>query len=124
MTGQEALEQALQLLHYTDNEGQPDNQRRPDMDRMGLSAVNQAYADLWSVENQGTFVPLTLLAEGVTLSSKGLEALPLGVAMWVAVAEGDDAAQGVMAEVYAQKRGQCPTPLRQRRDVLPQGEWV
>lgn len=124
MTGQEVLEQALQLLHYTDKQGQPENQFRQDTDRQGLAAVNQVYADLWLIEKQEVFRPLVRLQEEITLSAKGCETLPLGVAMWIAQAEGDTPQQTVLAEVYSQKRSQCPSPRRRRQDVMPWGEGL
>lgn len=122
MTGQDVLEQALQLLHYTDRKGQPENQFRPDTERQGLAAVNQVYADLWFVEKPEAFRPLDRLADAVLLSDKGCEALPLGVAMWIAQAEGDAPQQAALAAAYSQKRGQCRAPLRRRQNVMPRGE--
>lgn len=123
MTGQEVLEQALQLLHYTDGDGQPESQFRADTERQGLAAVNQVYADVWFVEKQEAFTPLLRLTDPLALSDRGCrEVMPLGVAMWLAQAEGDAAQQAVLAEAYSQKRSQCGAPDRRRRDVIPWGE--
>ena len=125
MTGQEVLEQALQLLHYTDGEGQPENQFRGDTEQQGLAAVNQVYADVWFVEKGEAFTPLMRLSEPLLLSDKACrEVMPLGVAMWIAQAEGDAAEQAVLADAYSQKRSQCVSPKRRRQDVIPWGESV
>ena len=65
MTGQEALEQALRLLHYTDQDGQPESQFREDSRHQGLAAVNQVVADLWAVEQEQPLVPLDRLDDEV-----------------------------------------------------------
>lgn len=123
MTGQEALEQALRLLHYTDQDGQPESRFREDSRHQGLAAVNQVVADLWAVEQEQPFVPLDRLDDTVALSDRACrEVLPIGVAMWIAQAEGDSAQQAVLAAAYSQKRGQCGTPSRRRQDVIPWGE--
>lgn len=125
MTGQEILEQALQLLHYTDADGQPESRFQADTSRMGLAAVNQVYADLWFMERMEAFEPLSGLEETVQMSSQRLyEAMPLGVAMWIAQADGDSARQGAMADAYNQKRAQCAAPARRRADVIPWGEGL
>lgn len=123
MTGQEILEQALQLLHYTDADGQPENRFQADSGRIGLAAVNQIYADIWFVERQAPFVPLDGLQERVDLCSRSVyEVMPLGVAMWIAQAEGDSARQGMLADAYNQKRMQVAAPARRRTDVIPWGD--
>lgn len=123
MTGQEILEQALRLLHYTDADGQPENRFQADSSRIGLAAVNQIYADLWFMERQDPFVPLASLEDRVGLCGRAVyEAMPLGVAMWIAQAEGDSARQGALAAAYNQKRAQAAAPARRRADVIPWGE--
>ena len=125
MTGREALEQALRLLHYTDRDGEPESRFRTDTEHQGLAAVNQVYADLWFVERQEAFEALCSLEEPIRLSDKSSrEALPMGVAMWMAQAEGDSAQQAVLAQAYSQKRNQCRPPARRREDVMPWGEFV
>ncbi|MGI6263878.1 MAG: hypothetical protein ACOYJY_00215 [Acutalibacteraceae bacterium] len=125
MTGYEVLEQALCLLHYTDNDGHPDSRLWADTDRQGLAAVNQVYAELWYAHRRDAFTPLARLSDPLALTDQSArEAMPLGVAMWMAQGEGDAAQQAVMAQAYTQKRNRVTPPAARRQDVLPRGEWV
>lgn len=119
-TGQEILDRALQLLGYADGCGADENSPRWQalLDR-GLAAVNQAYSDLWFLENDGVFTPLTALSEQVLLSSRGAgDILPYGVAMFLAQSEGDGDNQRLYASLYNQKRASAARRPRRRQDTL------
>ena len=119
-TGQEILDRALQLLGYADGCGADEDSPRWQalLDR-GLAAVNQAYSDLWFIENDGVFTPLTALSGQVLLSSRGAgDILPYGVAMFLAQSEGDGDNQRLYASLYNQKRSAAARRPRRRQDTL------
>ena len=121
--GQDVFEQALRLLNYTDVYGQPDGERYVSLFKRSLAAVNQIYADLWHIAQVGTFVPLAAMEETVQLPQKQLQdVMPYGVAMLLAISEGDGDQQQLYADIYNRKRaasGVC----RRRQDTLFRGAW-
>ncbi len=117
-SGQDVLEQALRLLGYTDIYGQPDGQQHMELFKRGLAAVNQIYSDLWYTGKEKHFTPLTSLKEPVLLPQKQLEdVMPYGVAMLLALSEGDGDNQQLYAAIYNRKRT-AATACRRRLDVL------
>lgn len=104
-SGQDVLEQALRLLNYTDVYGQLDGQQHMELYKRGLAAVNQIYSDLWHTGNSGPFIPLFSLKEAVALSTRQVaDVMPYGVAMLLALSEGDGDNQRLYAELYNRKR--------------------
>ena len=117
-TGQDVLEQALRLLNYTDIYGQLDGQQHTELDKRGLAAVNQIYGDLWFTGRKEPFLPLTSLRETLSLSARQLhDVMPYGVAMLLALSEGDGDNQLLYAGLYNRKRAACGAAMR-RRNVL------
>ena len=117
-TGQEVLEQALRLLNYTDIYGQLDGQQHSELYKRGLAAVNQIYGDLWFTGRKEPFLPLTSLRETLSLSARQLhDVMPYGVAMLLALSEGDGDNQLLYAGLYNRKRAACGAAMR-RRNVL------
>lgn len=116
--GQDILEQALRLLNYTDIYGQLDGQQHMELYKRGLAAVNQIYCDLWYAGKTEPFLPLTSLREPVLLSARQVQdVMPFGVAMLLALSEGDSDNQQLYATLYNRKRVAAPHSHR-RRDVL------
>ena len=117
-TGQDVLEQALHLLNYTDIYGQLDGQQHTELYKRGLAAVNQIYGDLWFTGRKEPFLPLTSLRETLSLSARQLhDVMPYGVAMLLALSEGDGDNQLLYARLYNRKRAACGAAMR-RRNVL------
>ncbi len=119
MTGTETFRQALGLLNYTDIQtgGVPGGAA---LHRQALSAVNRIAADLWYVGHTVPFTPLTSLSEQVPLSGAAADlALPCGVAMLLALAEGDTDNHTVFAAEYAARRGTAVAAGTRIIDVLP-----
>ena len=104
-TGEDILQQALQLRGYAEDWDGPSAPGRDARLRRGLAAVNQAYCDLWYIEARGEFRPLTALSDRVELSARGArDILPYGTAMFLAQTEGDGDNQALYAGLYNQKR--------------------
>ena len=122
-SGQDVFERALRLLNYTDAYGQPDGELYASLFKRGKAAVNQIYADLWHVARVDDFVPLTSMEQAIQLPSKQLQdVMPYGVAMLLALSEGDGDNQQLYADIYNRKRvasGVC----RQRQDTLFRSVW-
>ena len=117
-TGPDVLEQALRLLNYTDIYGQLDGQQHTELYKRGLAAVNQIYGDLWFTGRKEPFLPLTSLRETLSLSARQLhDVMPYGVAMLLALSEGDGDNQLLYAGLYNRKRAACGAAMR-RRNVL------
>lgn len=106
MTGNEAVTIALQLLNYTDQNGQVDSANSQEFFGRARTVVNQIYADLWRLGNPpGTFVPLDDLNESLALSEDVCRnALVYGVAMLFAQSESDGDNQALYASLYNQRR--------------------
>lgn len=118
MTGTEAFRQALSLLNYTDTQtgGVPGGAA---LHRQALPAVNRIAADLWYVGHTAPFTPLISLSEEVPLDGAAAQlALPCGVAMMMALAEGDTDNHTVFAAEYTARRAAAGVGAR-IADVLP-----
>lgn len=118
MTGQEAYEQALQLLGYA---GTGDEQEAARRLTRSLAVVNQIYADLYVLEGADSpFQPLVSLPETLKLAAKtGYDVLPYGIAMLCAQNEGDGDQQALFAALYNRKRAGVPRAAAKRIDTLP-----
>ena len=102
MTGSELLNKSLQLLGYSDSNG---NSHLTQITRSrALPTINLVYAELsrnCGVEN----TPLDSLSDELKLSERVLnEIMPCGVAMYIANAEGDTNAQMFWEREYNSKR--------------------
>lgn len=117
-SGQDVLEQALRLLNYTDIYGQPDGQQHTELYKRGLAAVNQIYSDLWFTGKDTPFLPLCSLGEPLLLPARQIQdVMPYGVAMVLALSEGDGDNQQLYAAIYNRKR-MAGCGVRRRLDVL------
>ena len=106
MTGSEALKAALQLLNYTDQNGQVDNANSQEFLGRSLVIVNQIYADLWRLGHApGTFKPMRDLNETFALTEDVCRnALVYGVTMLFAQSESDGDSQTLYARLYNRSR--------------------
>lgn len=119
-TGRDVFFRAMVLLGYTGVDGTVDGAQSAELFRRGLDIVNQVVADLWPLERDGAFTPLTTLTQEIPLSSSAVEnILPYGVAAFLAQADGDGTNQQFYASLYQQKRNMAERPLKRRGDVLP-----
>ncbi len=113
-TGQDVLRRALNLLQYPDKYTGED---AVDVAR-GLAIINQIYCDVWHTGQREPFIPLTKLDAPLLLPQKQLQdVMPYGVAMLLALSEGDGDNQQLYATLYNRKRIAAATTGR-RMDVL------
>ena len=116
-SGRDILARALLLLNYTDLYERLDDATPPAVAARGLAAVNQIYGDLWYTGRDDPFLPLTSLDEPVLLNDRQTkDVMPFGVAMLLAMSEGDSDNQQVYATIYNRKRAAAPI-ARRRKDV-------
>ena len=121
MTGNDALKQALNLLNYTDANGNISAANNANLTKRALPLINQIYADLWEPRGTNTaFSPLKSLGESLDLDSTVcFNVLPYGVAMMLAASDGDADNQSFYAQLYNQRR---PSAFKQGgriQDRLP-----
>lgn len=122
MTGKEAFRQALRLLNYTDNLGEPDSRRQTELYKRSLAVVNQIVAELGLAETGAVPERLTSLQQEVPLSERAARlVLPYGIAMLTAAAQNDGDNQAVFAALYDGRRTACCQSYVRRTDVLPRG---
>ncbi|MBP3381457.1 MAG: hypothetical protein J6L00_02330 [Clostridia bacterium] len=117
-SGRDILVRALWLLDYTDLLADLDDIKPRAINTRGLAAVNQIYGDLWYTGREDPFLPLTSLDEPVLLNDRQTkDVMPYGVAMLLAMSEGDSDSQQMYAAMYNRKRAAAPITHR-RKDVL------
>ncbi|MBQ1211612.1 MAG: hypothetical protein IIX68_07405 [Clostridia bacterium] len=118
MTGNDILQRALILMGYTDQNGEPDAEITRRAARHGLAAVTQIYKEL-SYASGKVPQPILLMSEPLPLAPRLLdEVMPYGVAMLLAVAEGDAGTEAAFALIYNRKRCLLTT-TEQIIDSLP-----
>ena len=102
MTGREMLNQALSLLGYSEENG---NSHLTQVIRnRALPIVNIVNSELARTCG-AKLVPLKSLDDELNLPERALsEVMPSGVALYIAQAEGDNAAQAFWAAEYNAKR--------------------
>jgi hypothetical protein len=125
MTGAQALQTALQLLNYTDNNGQVDGANSQEFFGRSVAVINQIYADLWQMgEPRGKFTPIIDINEVIPLSESVCHnSLVYGVAMLMAQSLGDGDNQALYASLY-NKRRTYNAGAAKRVDALPRGcDW-
>ena len=107
-SGQDVLERAKCLLNYT----------HTDSEQRALAIVNQIYADIWYTERREPFLPLRTLSQPLLLSARQVQdVMPYGVAMLLALSEGDGDNQQLYATIYNRKRAAAGA-VRRRCNVL------
>lgn len=118
MNGNQILQRALTLMGYTDQNGDIDSEAARSANRHGLAAVRQIYSELSYASGQAP-VAVTDTSMPLPLSQRLLEeVMPYGVAMLLAIAEGDTNTEAAFALIYNRKRGLL-TQTEQRIDALP-----
>ena len=125
MTGAQVLKTALQLLNYTDQNGQVNSANSQEYFGRGLAVINQIYADLWNMrDTNGVFVPLSDINQNIALDEDVCRnAMVYGVAMLMAQSVGDGDNQAMYASLYNKRRTYNATSSR-RIDALPRGcDW-
>ncbi len=125
MTGKQVLTTALQLLNYTNQNGQVDSANSQEYFGRALAVINQIYADLWNMQDtNGAFSPLHDINEHIALAEDVCRnAMVYGVAMLMAQSVGDGDNQAMYASLYNKRRTYNATSSR-RIDALPRGcDW-
>ena len=122
MTGRNAVDAALKLLNYTNQNGYIDDANSQEFFGRSLTIVNQIYADLWQTGNcRGTFTPINDINETIPLSDDVCaNSLVYGVAMLMAQSTGDADNQAMYASIYNKRRNYNTRDTR-IHDVLPKG---
>ncbi len=121
MTGNDCLRQAMSLLNYTDTRVEGGVPGGAGVYRHTLAYVNQIAAELWYVEHDAPFTPLTGPGDTLPLSDAAAQTvLPYGVAMLLAQAAGDADNQTLYAGLYDQRRSAARRSVAHIRDGLPE----
>lgn len=122
MTGQDVFRQAMRLLGYTDTLGELDSAQNSELYKRGLTVINQLVCDLSFAESGMIAPPLSSLRQELPLSERtARDVLPYGVAMLLAVAQGDGDNQQLFAALYDQKRVSVRQTYERCTDTLPRG---
>lgn len=110
MTGDYVIEKAIELLGY-------DNKARYQI--KSLSALNSIYSDLYYLNAEEGFKPLSTTGEEINLPEKTInDVMPYGVASMIALSMGDSDNQQIFAQLYNLKRKRIATKGT-IEDVLP-----
>lgn len=113
MKAYDFFEEAMLLLGYMDFEGKIE-------DNSGLKARSQAAINL-ILKDLEIDLSIKKLTDTVTLSTKKADALTLGLAMLLALFEGDGEKNRLYCELYNAKRATCKGGKGEIRDTLPVG---
>ena len=123
MTGRDVLNKALQLLNYTDSQGDLSALQNADIYKRGPTVINAILADVQHASG-GVYQPVASLDDPLPVEEEtAARVMPWGVAMLIAQGEGDGDDQQAMADNYNRLRGSLPRPTRRIADVLPH-PWV
>lgn len=110
MNGDYVIEKAVELLGY-------DNNARYQF--KSLSALNSIYSDLFYLNNDEGFKPLTTTGDEIALTEKIInDVMPYGVASMIALSMGDSDNQQIFSQIYNLKRKRAKTKGT-IEDVLP-----
>jgi hypothetical protein len=116
MTGGEILNQSLRLLGYSESNGNAHLTQT--VINRALPIINLVYAEL-ARNCEQEFKPLESLSGKLDLPDKAInEVMPSGVAMYIANAEGDSAAEAFWGAEYNAKRVTL-SHFGEIKDVLP-----
>ena len=118
MTGQQMFDKAMLLLGYTGSHNEISG--KDELLTRGLAFINQIYIDLHYASAITDFVPLNNINDEIVLPTRDLyNVMPYGVAMFLALAEGDGDNQQIFAALYNQKRGSVKAPTTSIIDSMP-----
>lgn len=119
MTGKELVDRTLQLLNYTDVDGNVSTQKNAEIYKRAVPIINQILADIRHV-SRGTFDLIKGVDDELPVSEDvAVRVMPWGVGMLIAQGEHDDDAHQVMAANYNQLRASVPRPTERVQDVAP-----
>lgn len=119
-TGNDVFNRSMLLLGYTGVDGAVNGAQSAELFRRELDILNQVLADLWPLERDDDFIPMTSVNADIPLSAAAVEnVMPYGVAMFLAQADGDGANQQFYASLYQQKRNAVKKPVRERLNAIP-----
>ena len=119
-TGNDVFNRAMMLLGYTGIDGAVNGAQSAELFRRELDILNQVLADLWPLEKDTAFEPMTSVNADIPLSAAAIEnVMPYGVAVFLAQAESDGTNQQFYASLYQQKRNAVKKPVHERRDMFP-----
>ena len=116
MTGFRIYELAMLLLGYTDENAEiiPDKAT----EKRTVAAINQIGSDI------GNAVPITRLSQTVTTDKRTMDIMPYGVAMLLALAEGDSHQNVIFTALYNARRSAAKSQIVEISDVMPKMEGV
>lgn len=118
-TGKEVLDRALQLLGYTNHNGEIDSEQNAELIKRGSVAVNQIYYDIQTIEKPNNFdgAPISM-TQDIPLSFRAVnDIMPYGVAMLIA--DDNTGLYSKFAAAYDGKRKTATRISTKIRDVLP-----
>lgn len=99
--GQE-INAALDMLGYTDNNGNEQLTRR--VMNKAISIVNTVYSDLWGITQNKEFEPVKTLTDEIKLTGRAANAFVYGLAAFLAQGENDSDNQQLWMSIYNGKR--------------------
>jgi len=121
MTGQQMFDKAMTLLGYTGSHNEISG--KDELLTRGLAFINQIYSDLHyasAITDITDFVLLSNINDEIVLPTRVLyDVMPYGVAMFLALAEGDGDNQQIFSALYNQKRGSVKAPSTSIVDAMP-----
>lgn len=110
MTGYDVMKRATSLLGYSGGEGDPAESDSAAL--KGLEIIKQLSMDL-------RFGEISSLSESLDIPQSKTEALCYGMAMLLALTEGDANKNRLFAEIYNAKRGAALAETANIKDCLP-----
>lgn len=110
MTGYDVIKRAMHLLGYSGQEGDPSESNGTAV--KGLEIIKQLSLDLKMDD-------VSSLSESLELSKAKEDALCYGMAMLLAITEGDTNKNQLFAEIYNAKRGAALNEISSVKDCLP-----
>ena len=118
MTGHSAYTQALQLLNYTDTDGNVSPQLNTDLNKRALTVVNQILADVLHCSG-GVVTQMETLADHMPIPPEAAPVMVYGIAMLLAQSESDGDNQQLYATLYNSTRSRIPNRNKRVRDTIP-----
>ena len=116
MTGFEIYEMAMSLLGYTDENA--DTLPDKSVQKRAIASINQISLDI------GNAVSITRLSQTVTNDERFKEIMPYGVAMLLALSEGDTHQNVIFTALYNAKRGAVKSKIVSVKDTMPKAEGI
>lgn len=113
------LNDALRLLDYTDNDGNPELSQR--IRNKAIVTVNLVYGDMWRICRDTDFRPIASLDDEIALPKKATgDVFLYGLAMHIARNENDGDQQQYFAYLYNSRRAGL-TKFDRLKNIIPRG---